>query len=235
MFKMDLGEVGFLNNLLNSNSKKSSSSQVIQNTKLERILTTRLSRLLDKEPTLAYFILEKLDWNVDHAARRQILQIVKDVSQSAQTEAERHVIINNNAAIVAHTHERFLKLFQEDATLVELFPFTKRRNIEILAYSIDQYCDLSSYQDYEIGYKSITTVAWSDSRMRNQRDMLINEGYDVDITSLTIEDYDTKIQYYHTWLFNNRRNGNRIIQKVSIEDLLKFEADDANIETAQSK
>jgi hypothetical protein len=232
---MDLGEVGFLNNLLNSNSKKSSSSQVIQNTKLERILTTRLSRLLDKEPTLAYFILEKLDWNVDHAARRQILQIVKDVSQSAQTEAERHVIINNNAAIVAHTHERFLKLFQEDATLVELFPFTKRRNIEILAYSIDQYCDLSSYQDYEIGYKSITTVAWSDSRMRNQRDMLINEGYDVDITSLTIEDYDTKIQYYHTWLFNNRRNGNRIIQKVSIEDLLKFEADDANIETAQSK
>jgi hypothetical protein len=71
--------------------------------------------------------------------------------------------------------------------------------------------------------------------MRNQRDMLINEGYDVDITSLTIEDYDTKIQYYHTWLFNNRRNGNRIIQKVSIEDLLKFEADDANIETAQSK
>lgn len=235
MFNLDLGEVGFLNNLLNSNSKKSSSDKMIQNTKLERILTTRLSRLLDKEPTLAYFILDKLNWTVDHAARRQILQIVKDVSRSAQIESERQVIINNNAAIVAHTHERFVKLFQEDPNLINLYPFTKRRNIEILAYSIDQYCDLSSYQDYEIGYKSITTVAWSDSRMRNQRDMLMNEGYDVDIMSLTIEDYDTKIQYYHTWLFNNRRNGSRIIQNISIEELLRFETEDINSESTSIK
>lgn len=235
MLNLDLGEVGFLSNLLSSNSKKGSSNQIVQNTKLERILTTRLSRLLDKEPTLAYFILDKLEWNVDHAARRQILQIVKDVSQSTQTEAERQVIVNNNSAIVAHTHERFLRLFQEDQNLINLYPFTKRRNIEILAYSIDQYCDLSSYQDYEMGYKTITTVAWSDSRMRNQRDMLMNEGYDVDITSLTIEDYDTKIQYYHTWLFNNRRNGTRIIQRISIEDLLKFETNETNPDTTPNQ
>lgn len=235
MINMNLGEVGFLSNLLNSNSKKSSSTQPFQNTKLERILTTRLSRLLDKEPTLAYFILDKLDWNVDHAARRQVLQIVRDVGQSVQTEAERQVIVNNNAAIVAHTHERFLQLFQEDPNLINLYPFTNRRNIEILAYSIDQYCDLSSYQDYEMGYKSITTVAWSDYRMRNLRDMLINEGYDVDMTSITIEDYDTKIQYYHTWLFNNKRNGSKVIQPVSIDELLRPSRDEMQLESSSVK
>ena len=223
LFNLDLGEVGFLNNLLSLNGKKNSSETVFQNPKLERILTTRLSRLLDKEPTLAYFILDKLHWTVDHAARKQIFQIVKDVTSVIHTDAEQQIIVNNNAAIVAHTHERFLSLFEEDPNLINISPFKGKRNIEIIAYSIDQYCDLSSYQDYEMGYKSITTVAWSDYRMRNQRDMLMNEGYDVDIASVAVEDYDTKIQYYHTWLFNNTRNGSKIIQRISIDEMLKMD------------
>ena len=80
---------------------------------------------------------------------------------------------------------------------------------------------MSSYEDYEIGYKIITSVACSDFRMRTQRDMLINAGYDVDIISISLEDADTKMPYYHTWLFNNYRNGNLIIRKININNLIK--------------
>lgn len=226
---LDLGDATFLSNLLNSKStKKSTTDYIVKNPAFDRILTTKLSGLLEREPTLAIYILDKLGWIIDHAACQQILQIVKDVNQENQSISLTQQIINNNGAIVAHTHEKFIQAFQDDPNISNLYPFTKRRNVEIIAYSIDQYCDLSSYEDYEIGYKTITTVAWSDYRMRNQRDMLINEGYDVDITSVTVEDMDTHIQYYHTWLYNRTRNGNTIIRKITLEQLLKQDDDYKN-------
>lgn len=222
MFKMDLGDISFLNNLISSdNQNRPTENNVLRDLSLERIQTSKLSKLLESQPMLAYLILQKLGWKIDHAARSQIFQIVKDISEVAPSSSDMESIINSNAAIIAHTHEKFKISFVDDPQINLLYPFSKRRNVEILAYSIDQYCDLSSYEDYELGYSLVTSVAWSDYRMRNQRDMLINEGYDVDITSISIEDIDTKVQYYHTWLYNNYRRGNMIIKKFDISDLIK--------------
>ena len=226
MFKVDLGNISFLNNLINSDSEnKPTENKNLKELSLEKIQTSRLSKLLESQPMLAYVILQRLGWKIDQAARSQIYQTVKDMSGSIpsvhNSMQNMEMVINNNGAIIAQTHEKFKISFIEDPQINTLYPFSKKRNVEILAYSIDQYCDLSSYEDYELGFSLITSVAWSDYRMRNQRDMLISEGYDVDIASIAIEDTDTKVQYYHTWLYNNYKNGRVIIKKFDISDLIK--------------
>lgn len=179
--------------------------------------TIKLSNALDKEPVIGFFILQKWGWKVDHSARNQINRIAADIKKTFSDELDRMATINNNSIIIAHNHRRFNKAFESNLPPYA-YPFD-RKKVEILAYTVSQFFDLASYEDYETGLKLITTVASADYRLQFQRNLLREEGYDVDVVYLVVADEETGSHYSHTWLYHKFRDS-KILHNFLIKDMV---------------